>query len=181
MKKEDFFGKYVLRSGDLLPEEINAFSWDYLSMSINFLKNLMLKGLVYNSREEAFKVHLFLMSKVERRITLTHKPRVYLSGPISNHNLEDCQQRFSRAERMLELNGYDVFSPLKNGLQFDDSTYKHMRRDIHVLTNELDPFDYIYLMEKWPHSSGCKTEMDVAIASGIKILFEESGEIISFK
>ena len=55
-----------------------------------------------------------------------------------------------------------------------------MRRDLNILTNEEDPLDYIFMMKRWPHSSGCKTEMDNAIACGITVVFEESNEAICF-
>lgn len=70
--------------------------------------------------------------------------RIYISGPISGHNPEECRKRFEEVEQLLTSRGYRVFNPMKNGLPFDADTHQHMRRDLNVLTNEVDPFDYIY-------------------------------------
>ena len=108
------------------------------------------------------------------------KKRIYISGPISHVNKEECFEAFRMTEEYLEDKGYRVFSPLKNGLPFDADIHQHMRRDLNILTNENDPFDYIFMMKRWPHSSGCKTEMDNAIACGITVVFEESNEAVRF-
>ena len=114
----------------------------------------------------------------------SYKSRVYISGPISNHDKDAVIERFSNVEAMLESLGFRVFNPLKNGLPWDAPTRKHMRRDLNILTNEEDPFDYIFMMERWPHSAGCKLELDNATACGIGVFFEECFDInnpISFK
>ena len=101
--------------------------------------------------------------------------RVYISGPISNSgNKEEIIARFAKVEEMLIEAGFRVFNPLKNGLPFDADTHQHMRKDLNILTNEDDPFDYIFMMRRWAHSGGCKLELDTAIACGIKVVFEES-------
>lgn len=101
------------------------------------------------------------------------KPRVYISGPISGHDKETCIKEFDRIECMLKAQGYRVFNPLENGLEYDAPTHRHMRRDLNVLTNEEDPFSFIYMKRKWLHSAGCKIEFDAATASGISVMFEE--------
>lgn len=98
--------------------------------------------------------------------------RVYISGPISGHE-ETCEKEFERVEKMLTDAGYRVFNPLKNGLPFDAPTHRHMRRDLNALTNEDDPFDYIFMMKRWAHSAGCTKELENAISCGISVIFEE--------
>lgn len=102
------------------------------------------------------------------------KPRIYISGPISGLNKEECINRFAEIEKMLTDTGFRVFNPLKNGLPFDADTHRHMRRDLNTLTNEEDPFDYIFMMRRWTHSAGCWKEFDDAISCGIAVIFEES-------
>ena len=109
------------------------------------------------------------------------KERIYISGPISGHNMQECIERFNKVEQELIYNGFRVFNPLKNGLPFDADTHLHMRRDLNILTNEDDPFDYIYMMRRWPHSAGCRRELDTAIDCGITVMFEEAGDTVKFE
>lgn len=101
------------------------------------------------------------------------KKRIYISGPISGLDKEECIKRFDEIEKMLSDDGFRVFNPLKNGLPFDADTHSHMRRDLNILTNEEDPFDYIFMMKRWTHSAGCYKEFENAIACGISVIFEE--------
>ena len=116
----------------------------------------------------------------DRMTDTPKKPHIYISGPISDRNRKECFEAFKKAEEFLESKGYRAFSPLKNGLPFEADVHLHMRRDLNILTNEQDPFDYIYMLRRWPHSSGCKTELDTAVASGITVVFEESREAVRF-
>lgn len=110
---------------------------------------------------------------------MNQKKRIYLSGPISGRNPEECRQAFAKAESKLQDMGFEVFNPLKNGLPFDAETHRHMHRDLNVLTSEDKPFDYIYMMQRWLHSAGCKLEFDVATACGISVLIEGEGGLIN--
>lgn len=101
------------------------------------------------------------------------KKRIYISGPISDHE-DVCTEAFDRIEKMLVDSGFRVFNPLKNGLPFNADTHLHMRRDLNVLTNEEDPFEYIFMMKRWSHSAGCTKELEVAISCGISVVYEES-------
>lgn len=107
---------------------------------------------------------------------MTKKKRVYISGPISAVSREEAEKRFNDVQKKLEDLGYRVFNPMKNGLPYDAPTRAHMRRDLNELTNLQDPIDFIFMMRRWPHSSGCKTEHDTAIASGIRVIYEDSLE-----
>lgn len=100
--------------------------------------------------------------------------RIYISGPISGLNKEECIIRFAEIEKMLTDKGFRVFNPLKNGLPFDADTHQHMQRDLNILTNEEDPFDFIFMMRRWTHSAGCYKEFENAIACGMGVVFEES-------
>lgn len=100
--------------------------------------------------------------------------RIYISGPISGRDKEKVTKQFKETADLLTMKGCRVFNPLENGLPFDDTTHHHMRRDLNVLTNEEDPFDYIYMMEHWTHSAGCWKELETAISCGIGVIFEEA-------
>lgn len=102
------------------------------------------------------------------------KKRIYISGPISGKDPEERRNAFKRAEEKLKTLGFRVFNPMENGLPADSTTHQHMRRDLNTLTNEEDPFDYIFMMERWTHSAGCWKEFEAAISCGIAVIFGEN-------
>ena len=104
------------------------------------------------------------------------KKRIYISGPISGHDIEQRRRAFWDAQILLERKGFEPVNPMENGLPDDASIHDHMKRDIEMLMT----CDMIYMMRRWTHSKGCKVEFDVATAIGLPVLFEESGEIIEF-
>ena len=110
------------------------------------------------------------------------KPRIYLSGPISGLNREECIEKFKITQRMLEDLGFEVFNPKENGLPEDATTAEHMRRDLNELTREDKPYNAIYMMKRWTHSAGCRTEFDVATAMHLDVIFEDgAGVCITFE
>lgn len=102
---------------------------------------------------------------------------IYLSGPISGHNLDTRRQDFDAIGQTLEAMGHTVFNPMSNGLPAEASTHQHMRRDILSLMQ----CDAIFMMRGWLHSKGCKLEFDVATAVGIPVYFEETQNIPNLK
>ena len=192
MKKEDFYGKYLLRDGDLLPELIDEGLCRTRNYTLKFLEHLNEKFLIFDNREDAELAsqnvrfiaqgvcrHAFIQEPGEKNDKAC-KPRVYLSGPISGHDKGNCVARFQRAEYELISRGYEVFNPMNNGLSFDSSTSQHMRRDLNELTREDKPYDAIYMMNNWNHSAGCWTEFKVALAIGLRVLSEQEGMIYTF-
>jgi len=53
MKKEDYYGKYILREGDLRPEEICKQSCEHYGWTMEVLAYFESLGLVFDNREEA--------------------------------------------------------------------------------------------------------------------------------
>jgi hypothetical protein len=108
--------------------------------------------------------------------------KIYISGPISGHNLEERRREFAAVQETLEVLGHTVFNPMRNGLPADAPTRDHMRRDIESLLR----CDAIFMMERWCHSAGCKVEIDVAVAVGLPVFFQEAqdmpkGSTVTFK
>lgn len=108
------------------------------------------------------------------------KPRIYVSGPISGHNIDERRAEFKKVQLWLEAQQWEVFNPMENGLPDEASTHQHMQRDLSVLTSEEHPFDAIYMMKRWTHSKGCKVEFDVATAIGLDVYFEENNVMVKF-
>ena len=103
--------------------------------------------------------------------------KLYISGPISGHNIEERKETFSRMKEMLERDGYEVFNPMENGLEHDAPTKEHMKRDLLALLD----CDCIYMLAGWNHSAGCLTELHVATACGLSVKFEGVSESVTFK
>ena len=116
--------------------------------------------------------------EIGRDITKCHKkPRIYISGPISGHDMEERRKAFKEIQEHLEAQGYEAINPMENGLPDEADIHDHMRRDIELLMT----CDYIYLLKRWTHSKGCMVELEVATSIGLPVFFEESGKITQFE
>ena len=185
MKKEDFIGKYTLSEGDLRPRKIVKTTF----FTLEELEILNEDGMIFNNKHDAqlasetFRVmaynisHHTMMREEDIAEAYPPKKRIYISGPISGHNLEERRKAFKEIQEHLEAQGYDVVNPMENGLPAEATTHEHMKRDIELLMT----CDYIYMMRRFTHSKGCKVEFDVATAIGLPVFFEESGEITKFE
>ena len=152
-----------------LPQEIFIKTWQKEKRYKEAFKKILAeKGFVTDED----------MNKELKKISFKEvKPRIYISGPISGHDINERRAEFQRAEYEMTCRGFDPVNPMKNGLPAEATTHEHMKRDIELLMT----CDYIYMMRRWTHSKGCKVEFDVATAIGLPVLFEESGEITKFE
>ena len=107
------------------------------------------------------------------------RKRIYISIPISGHDIEEVKEKARDIRKCLlldefdwekEWNSTDVITP------FDvcPETYKpysyYMGKDIEALLK----CDAIYLCEGWQNSKGCMAEFEVARIYGKEIMFEQS-------
>ncbi len=97
------------------------------------------------------------------------KEKVYISGAIAHHDINERRSAFDMAARWLGLKGYEVVNPFENGLPADAHWREHMRADIALLLG----CDFIYMLRGWELSKGAKLELDVASSCGIQVLFEK--------
>lgn len=86
------------------------------------------------------------------------KMKVYISGPITGLPYKEVEKAFSKAEKRLKEEGYEVVSPLKNGLPRESTWNEHMRADIKLLLD----CDAIYLLKGYQDSKGAMIEYDLA-------------------
>ena len=105
------------------------------------------------------------------------KNRIYISGPISGHDLGERRATFHLTQRFLEHQDFEAINPMKNGLPAEATTHEHMKRDIELLLT----CNAIYMMKGWTHSKGCQVEFEVATSIGLPVYFEESDELIKFE
>ena len=100
------------------------------------------------------------------------KKRIYISGAIAHHDIEERRKAFDLAERYLSMKGYDPVNPFKNGLPEDAHWMEHMRADIAKLLQ----CDGIYMLVGWELSKGAKLELDVASSCRIEVMFQNQKE-----
>lgn len=135
MKKKDFYGKYFLRDGDLKPCEIDDFSWKRYKMTIKYCEYLVLHGLIFNDMKEAMIASdnaVALIAGIsngtyvreEDIAEATRKRRVYISGPISGHDIEERRKEFKRIQTHLEIccHDFEAVNPMENGLPDEATT-----------------------------------------------------------
>lgn len=96
------------------------------------------------------------------------KEKVYISGAIAHHDIEERKKAFADAESQLLKAGYSPVNPFRNGLPEEAHWREHMRVDIRLLLE----CEFIYMLRGWELSKGAKLELDVASSCGIKVLFE---------
>lgn len=94
--------------------------------------------------------------------------KIYISGEISGHPVEERRAVFARAEEELRGRGYDPVNPFNNGVLLDASYGDHMRADLRMLLG----CDGIYLLRGWESSRGACLERAVAEACGLSIMEE---------
>jgi len=100
------------------------------------------------------------------------KRKIYISLPISGYDLEERKETAMQAEVKLRSRGYDVFNPLGDKWESGLTTQDYMKRDL----KELLECDTIIFMTGFNKSTGCHTELCVAMACGMDIWFEDLQE-----
>lgn len=101
---------------------------------------------------------------------MNNKKKIYISGPISGHDIEERRAAFAAVERMLREEGLEVVNPLNVAFPEYCTHEQYMRVDIALLIG----CDYIYLMKGWDTSRGASTEFVVATSAGIEVYANES-------
>lgn len=171
MKKEDFIGKWVTEG--FTPVKITEENFDLLDK-----RSAIVDFLTFESKEKAnLSIWEDLWLGSERTLRLVKKKKVYISGPISGHNIEDRRKAFEQVAVMLGEKGYLPINPMWNGLAADAPSIHHMRKDLKFLNY----CDAIYLMKGWNHSAGCHTEVMNATAIGLTFMFEDVPGDVKFE
>ena len=97
--------------------------------------------------------------------------RIYVSLPISGHNLDERKAEAEHIKSKLNfcgLNIIEVITPFDVCPESDKPYSYYMGKDIEALLE----CDAIYLREGWQHSKGCMAEFEVARIYGKEIIIE---------
>ena len=96
--------------------------------------------------------------------------KVYISIPITGHDISDVEQRISRAKEALRALGHEPVSPLDPEVNNDRSKPYGV-----LLGNDIAALltcDAVLLLDGWTASRGCNLEMEAALIYKKEILFE---------
>ena len=96
--------------------------------------------------------------------------KVYISLPITGHDIEQVEERIDRAKKVLREMGHDPVSPLDPEVNND-----HTKPYNVLLGNDISALltcDAVLLLDGWTASRGCRLEMEAAQIYGKKIYFE---------
>lgn len=94
--------------------------------------------------------------------------KVYISLPITGHDLAEVRLRAEEAKQFLTGMGYEPVSPLDVSPDPDAPYHEHIGRDIAALLT----CDAVLFLDGWKASRGCNLEMEAALIYKKEILFE---------
>jgi hypothetical protein len=94
--------------------------------------------------------------------------KIYISGKISGIDLLQAKCMFKSAEKhLIEKYKCDVVNPME--LEFKENTWEAcMLKDIELLFT----CDAIFMLHNWKDSMGARIELNIALETGKKIIFE---------
>ena len=95
--------------------------------------------------------------------------KIYISIPISGHDLEKVKEKVRKARIWVSYWYQDVITPFDVCPEPDKPYSYYMGKDIEALLE----CDAIYLCEGWQNSKGCMAEFEVARIYNKQILFEK--------
>lgn len=96
------------------------------------------------------------------------KKKVYISGAISGHPMDEVVAKFERKDSELRARGWEPVNPINNGLGKTATWHEHMRADIKMMLD----CDAIYMLECWHDSRGANIEYELAHDLGMEIMFD---------
>ena len=100
---------------------------------------------------------------------------VYLSGPITGMDYQECVDLFADWEARMVNEGKRVLNPIKLDFYLEDllerkpSRQEYLRQDLQVLLQ----CDEILMLPGWSNSKGAQLERRVASECGIKVTYWE--------
>lgn len=93
--------------------------------------------------------------------------KCYISIPITGRDIDDVKKEIKNYKTRLRDKGYSPISPFDRVVDFNATHEQHMREDFKLLLD----CDAILMACNWGRSVGCRAELNVALACGIKIIY----------
>lgn len=101
--------------------------------------------------------------------------KVYISAPISGHDLTERHEAFAKWALEVACEGYVAVNPMMNDLPDEAPYTEHMKADIRMLLD----CDAMVAPVRWRCSKGCTLEARVAELCGIPVIgrIDDNGRI----
>lgn len=90
-----------------------------------------------------------------------------ISLPIEGRDIDEVKNEIENYKTRLRSKGYSPISPFDRVVDFNATHEQHMREDFKLLLD----CDAILMACNWGRSIGCRAELNVALACGIKIIY----------
>ena len=94
------------------------------------------------------------------------RKKCYISIPITDREIEEVKREIDSLKHVLRNNENIPISPFDRDVDFNATHEQHMKEDIKLLLD----CDAILMARDWERSVGCRAELNVALACGIKII-----------
>lgn len=101
------------------------------------------------------------------------KTKVYISLPISGHDIEQVKKRAEEVKLRIQNDRVEVITPFDVCDEKDRPYSYYMGRDIEALIE----CDGIYVCNGWHSSKGCQAEVHVAVVYDKKMVFESKSKV----
>lgn len=101
------------------------------------------------------------------------KTKVYISLPISGHDIEQVKKRAEEVKQRIQNDRVEVITPFDVCDEKDRPYSYYMGRDIEALIE----CDGIYVCNGWHSSKGCQAEVHVAVVYDKKMVFESKSKV----
>lgn len=92
--------------------------------------------------------------------------KVYISLPISGHDIDEVKRRAETVKERLQESGHEVITPFDVCTEEGRSYAYNMGKDIEALLE----CEAIYMDSGWHRSRGCMAEFEVAKVYGKEII-----------
>lgn len=105
--------------------------------------------------------------------------KAMLSQPMNGKTDEEIIETRERAIKALEAKGYEVVNTLFTDEWYSDKSMRErgvVQIPVCFLAKSLENMSLchaVYFCDGWENARGCKIEHDVAVAYGLKILYED--------
>lgn len=94
--------------------------------------------------------------------------KVYISGAISNGDINERKKEFEKMENYLRACGFKPVNPFNNNIPHEAKWEVHMKKDLQMLLQ----CDGICMLKGWKQSKGANIEYNIAKACGIKVFID---------
>lgn len=101
------------------------------------------------------------------------KTKVYISLPISGHDIEQVKKRAEEVKQRIQNDRVKAITPFDVCNEKDRPYSYYMGRDIEALIE----CDGIYVCNGWHSSKGCQAEVHVAVVYDKKMVFESKSKV----